>query len=310
MRAVRRQSPGVVEIVDVPNVRAGTDDVVVDVLYAGVNPFDMQVLRGQIGGSRPLTLGAEATGLLDGQPVQVSGGGLGAARDGTYAERVVVPRAAVRHLPKGTDPRTSATVGIAGKTAWRAVHQLARVSSEDVVLVLGASGGVGTFAAQLARAAGAQVLAHTGSDDKAGRLAGLGLDTVVAADGPAVAKAVTDRGVNVVLDPLGGNYLASLLAVLAPAARAVTYGVLAGPTAEIDLATLYGKGMHIVGTSGGTTPPEESAAALDAAAAAVRDGTVIIDVEVLSLDQAPEAFARLASRQVQGKLLLSVAPTQ
>lgn len=310
MRAIRRQSPGVAELVEVPEPDAGPGEVLVEVLYAGVNPFDVQVLRGQIGGSAPLTLGAEATGLLDGQLVQVSGAGIGAGRDGTYAERVVAPANAVRPLPEGIDPRLTATVGVAGKTAWRAVHQLAQVGSEDVVLVLGASGGVGTFAAQLARATGARVLAHTGDEDKATRLDRLALETVVAEGGTAVAAAVAELGVTVVLDPLGGDYLSSLLGVVAPAARFITYGVLAGATTEVNLATLYGKGLHILGTSGGTTPPEQGAEALNRALAAVHDGTVAVDVEVLPLEQAADGFARLQSRQVEGKLLLRPNPAR
>jgi NADPH2:quinone reductase len=98
MRAVRRLRPGIAEVSDIPTPGPDSvreDEVVLDVLYAGLNPVDMHVLRGEIGGDKLLTMGAEATGLLGGQPVQVSGAGLGASRDGTFAERVVVPKSAV-----------------------------------------------------------------------------------------------------------------------------------------------------------------------------------------------------------------------
>lgn len=305
MRAVRRTSPGTVEVRDVEAGTPGPGEVLVDVEYAGVNPFDAQVLRGEIGPNpeAEMTLGAEATGRLDGRLVLVSGG-VGAARDGTFAARVVVPETSVHELPAGADPRAVATVGVAGKTAWRAIHQLAEVTPQDVVLVLGASGGVGAFAAQLARAAGAAVLAHTGAADKADRIEGLGSEVVVGADPAAVTDAVREHGVSVVLDPLGGDYVSSLLPVLAPSARVVTYGVLAGRTTSLDLGVLYGRGVRIQGTSGGTTPPDEGAAALAGALDAVVSGAVRVEHEVLPLEAGPQAFARLAERSVVGKLLL------
>ena len=306
MQAVQRLSAGVVDVRDVELGVVGDDEVLVDVLYAGVNPFDMQVLRGEIGDpSRELTLGAEATGTVGGVLVQVSGGGLGAGRDGTFAEQVVAPKSAVRELPVGADPALAATVGVAGKTAWHAVHNLAKVTAGDVVLVLGAAGGVGTFAAQLARAVdGVTVLAQTGSADKAQRLEGLGVTPIVAAGAQSVMKAVAAYGVSVVLDPLGGDYVSALTEVMRPGACAVTYGVLAGRTTEFDLGRFYGKGLRMIGTSGAATSPDDSAAALDGALVAVLNGTVTVSHEVLPLKDAATAFNRLSNRSVEGKLLL------
>jgi NADPH2:quinone reductase len=305
VRAVRRTSPGTVEVCDVEVGTAGSGEVLVDVEYAGVNPFDAQVLRGEIGPNPNdvLTLGAEACGRLDGRLVLVSGS-VGAARDGTFAAQVVVPESSVLEVPQDADPRAVATVGVAGRTAWRAVHQLARVTAEDVVLVLGAAGGVGSFASQLARNTGATVLGHTGSAHKARHLVGLGVEPLVGADAVAVVTAVRDRGISVVLDPLGGDYVSSLLPVLAPSARVVTYGVLAGRTTTIDLAVLYGRGVQVLGTSGGSAPQAENAAALVGALEAVVRGAVRVDHTVLPLEDAPAALDRLASRSVVGKLLL------
>jgi NADPH:quinone reductase-like Zn-dependent oxidoreductase len=84
----------------------------------------------------------------------------------------------------------------------------------------------------------------------------------------------------------------------------VTYGVLAGRTTTIDLATLYGKGIRILGTSGGTTPPADADAALECSLAAVLEGRVVVDHELLDLVDGDRAFARLRARDVSGKLLL------
>lgn len=308
MKALRRTAPTVAELTDVEQPEPRDGEVLVKMAHAAVNPFDLQVLRGEIGAdtARVLTLGAEGVGTVDGRLVQVSGGGLGVGRDGTFAPWVLAPSSAVRPLPEGADPRRSATVGVAGKTAWRTVHQLAGVTSDDVVLVLGASGGVGIFAAQLARAAGARVLAHTASDTKAARLAELGLEPVTAATAVELVAALAGTGVSVVLDPLGGDYSAALLPHLALGARIVSYGVLAGRTASIDLGVLYSRGLTLRGTSGGTTPEAESEQALAGALDAVLTGAVRVDVESVPLAEAPRALRRLTERTVTGKLVLDV----
>lgn len=278
MRAFQRVSAGRAELREVERPMPTEIEVVVDLLYCGVNPFDMQVLRGEIGRvtGDPLTLGSEATGLLDGRLVQVSGGGLGAALHGTFAEQVVVPRASVKPLPGDADPRAAATIGVAGKTAWRAVHQLANVGKDDVVLILGAGGGVGLFAAQLAKAAGAVVLAQTANAERAHRLAELDLEPIFGPDPDAVAQRVANRGVSVVLDPLGGSYLAQVIPVLTPGATAVVYGALAGTTAPIPIDLLYKKGIAILGTAGGVTSADDAEAALEGALAAVLGGRVVV----------------------------------
>ena len=306
MRAFQRTRPGHAELRQVSKSDPAEGDVLVEVRYAGVNPFDMQVLRGEIGpaSDQPLTLGAEATGTVDGELVQVSGGGLGVTRAGTFVDHVIVPRTAVTRLPSGADAAKVASIGIAGKTAWRAVHQLAKVGPEDVVLVLGASGGVGMFAAQLARLTGATVLGHTANAEKAARLEDLDVEPLRADSASTVARGVAQREVSVVLDPLGGDYLSSLMAVLRPKARAVTYGVLAGRTTQIDLGRLYGMGLTIHGTSGGTSSAAEAEEALAGSLDAVLAGRVEVESEVIPLAEAAGAFDRLAQRDVFGKLLL------
>lgn len=305
MTAVRRIGIGRAQVTSVPIPTPAEGEVLVQIQHAAVNPFDLQVLRGDFGGGDDeLTLGAEAIGVLDGNSVLVSGQGLGAKRDGTFAAWVAAPKSAVMPLPDGIDPLAAAAVGVAGKTAWRAVHQVAQVRAEDVVLVLGASGGVGTFAAQLARKTRARVIAHTGSDAKASHLREQDFEVVVAQNGAATAAAVRHSGVTVVLDPLGGDFVASLLAVVQPAARIVTYGTLAGRETSFNLGTLYGKGIRIQGISGGTTQPDEAAAARAGVLEALVRGDLTIEVDVLPLPDALDAFHRLTARRVEGKLVL------
>lgn len=309
MLAARRVKANQMEIVEVDQPVPGEGEVLVKVAYAGVNPFDVQVLSGQIGGVHELTLGAEATGYVDGNPVHVSGSGLGSSRDGTYAEWVVAPTSAARPLPADADLEKCATVGVAGKTAWRVVNQLAKVTSADTVLVLGASGGVGTYAAQFAAKTGAKVIAHTSTQDKVQFLGSLGFPTVVATE-EEISSAVTDSKISVVLDPLGGNFMANLFEVVEPRTRFISYGTLAGAMTQMNLAKLYSKALSIAGTSGATTLPEFAAEALQGALDSVHTGEVKIKTQTIDLNQATKAIDLLVGGAVEGKLVLKTNSTE
>src|SRR4051794_33465844 len=161
-RAARLHTPGkplVVEEVDVPAPAEG--DVVVDMAFGGVNPVDRYMAEGRVAPDAPLprTLGMEGAGWVagDGRPVLVQGAGLATKRDGAWAERIVVPAAALTDVPDGVDLAEAAAMGVAGVTAWRTATELARVTGDDRVLVLGASGGVGSILVSLCRSLGARV---------------------------------------------------------------------------------------------------------------------------------------------------------
>ena len=148
MRAARLHTiGGTVQLdSDVPDPIAGPGEVVVEMAYAAVNPLDIWVSRGApgtAGDQLPWTPGVEGTGYVDGAPVLVRGGGIGVIRPGVTAERVCVPADAVVALPAGADLAQVAGIGVAGTTAYLSLHDRAHVTSNDRVLVLGASGGVG-----------------------------------------------------------------------------------------------------------------------------------------------------------------------
>lgn len=311
MLAVVRTARGAADIRRVAIPEPAEGERLVRVCFSALNPFDLQVRDGEFGlTDEPLTLGAEGVGICEGEWVAVGGAGVGSSRNGTLAEWVVAPDAAVRKLPADLDPVLGATIGVAGKTAWRAVHQLAEVGSRDVVLVLGASGGVGSYACQLARQEGARVLAHTGTMAKAAGLRGKQLEHVVAEDGESLAAALVEAGtasqVSVVLDPLGGGYVSALLGVIRARSRIVTYGALAGRLAPIDLGTFYRQGHHMIGTSGGTTPRSEADAAYDGVMAAAASGALDVTVERVPITSALTAMGRLAARDVLGKLVVDL----
>jgi NADPH2:quinone reductase len=309
-KAARLQQHGEplrIEAVELPE--PGEDEVLVELEFAGVNPVDRYTAEGRVApdGPLPRTLGGEAAGSADGRLVMVAGGGLGATRDGVWAQAAVVPQAAVIDLPEGVHAREAAAMGVAGLTAWKTVCELARVGADDRVLVLGAPGGVGTMIVSLAHAAGATVWGQTGSEDKTDLIREQGADRALVAGPDQLSDAIAELEPTVVFDPLGGGFVQPALDALTVRGRLVSFGTSAGPDIQINIQTLYRKMISLLGYGGMQLGQEERRAGLQKALEALRAGDlkVVVD-EALPLEQINQAFERIANRQVRGKLLLAL----
>ena len=311
MRAARlheHRQPLSVESLELPDPAEG--EVRVELEFAGVNPVDRYNAEGRVApdGPLPRTLGGEGAGWADGRRVLVAGGGLGSTRDGVWAEAAVVPETAVLELPDGVQTREAAAMGVAGLTAWKCVHEVAAVGAGDRVLVLGASGGVGSMIVSLAHAAGATVWGQTGSAEKTQIVERQGADRAVVAAPEQLAEAVAELEPTVVFDPLADGCVQPVLEALAARGRYVVFGTSAGPEVELNMQTLYRKAISVLGYAGLLLGTEERRAGLEKALAALRAGElkVVID-DVLPLERVDEAFERLELRQVRGKLLLGMS---
>jgi NADPH2:quinone reductase len=307
-RLHKHGSPLVIESVELPE--PGADEVRVQLEFGGVNPIDRYIAEGRVnpGGRLPRTLGGEASGRAEDRPVLVAGEALGSGRDGVWTQAAVVPRAAVVALPDGVAPREAAAMGIAGLTALNCVRKLAKVTSEDRVLVLGASGGVGSMIVTLAAAAGATVWGQSGSQEKAAAIAEDGAERVVVAGPDQLAELVAPLEPTVAFDPLGDGFVAPLVEVLAPRGRLVSFGTSAGAELTFNMQSVYRKALSLLGYGGGQLTRPERRAGLQEALQALRDGSIRVRIdEVLPLERVNEAFARLVARGVQGKLLLDLA---
>ncbi len=306
-RLVGHGRPLAVAQVDLP--APGPDEVVVDMLYGGVNPVDRYRAAGSVDGGSPLprTLGAEGTGTVAGRLVAVFGHGVGTTRDGIWATRAVVPRSALIELPAGIDPRQAAVMGVAGVTAWRTVTELAQVTSSDRVLVLGAGGGVGSIIVSLARRIGATVWAQASAPGDAGWLRGLGASQVVGGTADDLAGQVRGLRPTVVFDPLGGGFTGAAIASLVPRGRLVIFGTSAGPAGTVPLQDIYRSGLKILGYGGLRDSDEVLGAALAGALQALASGKLAVVIgETLPLARVNEAFELLAAQKVSGKLVLDL----
>lgn len=310
VRAARlREHGGSLEIerIELPEPRDGEE--LVKLRYAGVNPVDRYTAEGRVAADGPLprTLGGEASGLLDGRAVLVAGEGLGAVRDGLWAEAAVVPREAVYELPAGVELRAAAAMGVAGLTAWKVVCELGQVREQDRVLVLGATGGVGSVVVSLAASLGARVWGQTGSQEKAAAICEDGAERAVVAGPQELAGAVRELEPTVVIDPLGDGFLAPSVEVLATRGRIVSYGTSAGAEARFDLQTLYRKMASLLGYGGMQLNSRERREALPKALEALRDGRMRVRVDrVVALEEVGDAFILIEQRKLQGKVLLAL----
>ena len=235
----------------------------------------------------------------------VRGGGLGVARQGTYCDKMSVPADWLLPVSDELDLAQVAAMPVAGITAWLCLHSRGQIGALDRVLILGASGGVGAVAIQLAKAVGATVWGQTGSPQKVDGITANGADHVIVADAAGIEAAVQDYEPTLILDSLGGPYTDAAIASIVNKGRLVVFGTSNDQMVTINLRRLYRKGVSLLGYSGLTDTADDQRAAMDVLLGMMASGSLHIPVgDVLPLADAAEAHARILERRVEGKLLL------
>jgi NADPH2:quinone reductase len=251
-------------------------ELVVDVLAAGLNPIDLRIASGTLAGRRPDL------------PYVVGGEGVGRAADGRrvyFTGPALAERAAASEpvdVPDGVDDAEAVTYGIAGLAAYLALDK-ARVADGETVLVLGASGPVGSVAVQLAKLRGARVIA-------AARREVEGADQFI-----SLAGRVPDfPEIDVVIDPLWGEPAMAAVKALKFHGRLVQLGQSAGAEATFPSADIRFKELQILGHTNFASPFAERAAALQAMWRHAAAGELSVDVERVALEDAASAWERQA----------------
>jgi NADPH2:quinone reductase len=309
MRAARLHSiGGTLQLDELPDPLPEEGEKLVDIAYASVNPLDVWITQGTIGAAAenlPWIPGTEATGHVDGQPVLVRGGGLGVVRPGLYRDQIAVPDAWLMPVPEDIDLAQAAALPVAGITAWQSLHARAKIGPLDRVLVLGASGGVGALAIQLAKVVGSEVWGQTGSPGKVDGITANGADNVVVTGADGLEGAVESFQPTVILECLGGPFTDAAIAAIEAQGRLVVFGTSNNEHVSLNLRRLYRKGVSLLGYSGMVETAEEQRTALEALLAMMSAGSIHVPVgTVLPLAQAAEAHARILGRRVEGKIVL------
>ena len=270
----------------------------IEILAVALNPVDLAVAAGRFyGGHPPLPYvpGCEAVGRRDGERLYLFGEGWGTGRDGLLVERVDFPPSLAVPVPDGLDDAVAPACGIAGIAGWLPVAKLAPVRSDDRVLVLGATGTVGSVALQAARLLGAERVVAAGRDQRRLRRAlELGADAAVPLEGDDLPERLREacggEGPTLVVDPLWGEPVSAAAEAAAPGARIVHVGQSAGPQATFASAAVRGKRLSILGHSNFALSPDERQQAYLEVAAHVAAGRITIEVERFSLDEVTAAW--------------------
>ena len=235
---------------------------------------------------------------------------------GGYSEDVVVSAGSAMKVPERLSYEQAAAVPEVFLTVFLNVFQLAGLKAGDTALVHGGGSGIGTAFIQLVKEAGARCIITAGSEEKCKRCLELGADVAVnyrEGDFVAEAKAATDgAGVDVILDSIGGSYLAQNLDALATGGRLVLIGLMGGAKAEIPLGMVLAKRLQVLGSTLRARPDAEKAAIvaglLEQFGAALDAGTIgpIVD-RVMPLAEAGEAHRVIKASEHFGKVVLSVS---
>lgn len=337
IQLVAHGQPGQFELREVPDPKPDAGNVVVQVQACGLNHLDLWLEQGELPVpiQLPRTPGCEVAGRVievavdvrdwnPGDEVAVQSNlfcgqceycrrgeesmclqpvMLGVQCDGGFAEKVSVPQRALVRLPQGVDFQTSAALTLAGSTAMHMLTSRAAVREGDWVLVIGAASGVGSAAIQIAKQLGGRVIATASSETKRALARQLGAEFVVDSTEeawPAEVRRITGkRGVDVVVEHVGGDVLRKCFECLARGGTIVTCGATAGNEAALNLWPFFVKQHRLIGSYGRNSA--DLKATLEWAAAG-RLKPVIHSV--YPLDRTADAFAALRSRTVLGKVLV------
>jgi putative PIG3 family NAD(P)H quinone oxidoreductase len=325
MIAIEITQPGGPEVLQAVERRTpiiGEGDVLIKVTAAGVNRPDVMQRQGryppprgasdipglEVAGTVEL-VGSHVTGWHIGDPVcaLVAGGG--------YAEYCAAPAPQCLPIPRGLDLVHAAGIPETTFTVWTNVFERGRLARGETILIHGGSSGIGTTAIQLARAAGARVLATAGSAEKCAACESLGAERAINYRETDFVDAVREltggAGVNLVLDIVGGEYVSRNLDVLTMEGRLVQIGVMGGPKAQLNMMPILQRRLTLTGSTLRPRSVDEKGAIASAVHERVwplyESGAVRVLVsEQFPLTKAADAHRVMDASTHIGKLILVV----
>jgi NADPH2:quinone reductase len=308
-------APQVFRYEDVADPECATNGIVIDVQAVSIEGGDVLNRAGGALITNPHVVGYQAAGVVREVGRDVIGFKIGdhavtVGAFGSHAARRAVPEVTAWRVPSGLDVVLAACVPIPFGTAADCLFEFGRLQRGESVLIQGGAGGVGLAAIQLAKRAGARVYATASSDAKLERLRDYGMDegiNYVRGDlVAAVMRATDNRGVNLVVDPVGGDVLAQSLQIIGYRGRVVTVGNASRGERNYDIRTLAAQNQSVTGVFLGaeiTTPRVRrmiDAHLQDMATGALK---VVVDKQ-FPLRDAAAAHAYIESRSAFGRVVL------
>jgi NADPH2:quinone reductase len=304
-----------------PEPKAG--EVLIEIQAASLNFPDLLIVQNKYQMKPPLPFvpGSEYAGVVRavGEGVKhLQAGQSVACLSGTggFATHVIAPAALCMPLPAGFSPVDAAAFIMIYATSWHGLMDRAALQAGETVLVLGAAGGVGTAAIQLAKAAGARVIAAASTDEKCALCKTLRADETINYSVHTPAKGLRDeikrltdgKGPDVIYDPVGGDFAEPAFRSIAWRGRYLVVGFASGPIPSLPLNLTLLKGASIVGVFWGDfarREPQANAEMMQTLAGMYLKGQIKPQIDqTLPMQELPKAFAVMGSRSVKGKLVL------
>jgi NADPH2:quinone reductase len=304
-----------------PEPKAG--EVLIEIQAASLNFPDLLIVQNKYQMKPPLPFvpGSEYAGVVravgDGvKHLQVGQSVACLSGTGGFATHTAAPAALCMPLPAGFPPVDGAAFIMIYATSWHALMDRAALKAGETVLILGAAGGVGTSAIQLAKAAGARVIAAASSDEKCALCKTLGADETInySVHTPAKGlreeiKRLTDgKGPDVIYDPVGGDFAEPAFRSIGWRGRYMVVGFASGPIPSLPLNLTLLKGASIMGVFWGDfarREPQANAQMMQTLASMYLKGQIKPQIDqTLPMQELPKAFAVMGSRSVKGKLVM------
>ena len=312
--------PNLLEINEVDKPTIGKDEVLIKVEVAGVNFPDALLVQGkyQIVIDPPFIPGNEVCGIIEdtGENVDISVGTkvIGIPPIGGFAEFVAINKNLVIPVSENFSSLAGASLPINYGTSYYALKRRANAQSGESLLVLGASGGIGTASIQLAKVMGLRTICAVGSEDKAEYVKSLGGDEIVRYDQvdlKETVKELTDgKGVDIVIDPVGGEATEQALRATAFNGRLLVIGFANGSIPKISLNLTLVKGVSIVGVWWGrwtNTAPTETAEDFQELISFIEnDKLKIVPKNNYKLEETSVALENFLTRKNIGKTVISI----
>ena len=316
-------APEQLRVAEVPAPVPGPGEVLVDVHAAPVNYVDLLVVGGayQFLPKRPFIPGKGPAGIVracgaEVAAIKVGDRVLAMCEQGGYAAGVAVAADQCYRLPDGMSFAAAASLSLVYDTAWFALRERARLQPGETVLVLGASGGVGQAAVQLAHAMGARVLAAISRPEKAAAVIEAGAEIVIDSSRPNLRDSLREQvfaateglGVDIVLDPLGGEVFEAALRALAWRGRLVVIGFAAGAIPTLRTNYLLLRNIEVSGLQISDyrkrRPAQVAAAFGEIFSLFERRLIRPAPATEFPLEQAGAALAALRDRRIDGRAVL------
>ena len=298
----------------------GDNDVRIRVKAAGLNFPDVLIIQGkyQLQPELPFIPGGECAGVVEevgaavtrwkvGDEVIHSGG------SGSFCEEIVANELAVLPKPPALSFEAAAGITITYLTSYHALVQRANIQPGETLLVLGAAGGVGSAAVELGKALGATVIAAASSDDKLALCTELGADRVINYSNESLKDRVKEltggAGVDVVYDPVGGDFSEPAVRSMGWNGRYLVIGFASGPIPSIPLNLTLLKGCSIVGVFWGRftmEEPEAHLANIDTLWQWFEEGKIKpVITDLFPIEEYEGAYAAMMERRAKGKVILT-----